>query len=84
MLIFYFYFFGSDGRLLEASLLSIKDKLNLVLTRTTSYGEKFLVSTHLFEWRQVLAMDRQVTSIELIGAGKCCKSLYNLPVNKYT
>lgn len=61
---------GSDGRILEAPLLSITDKISIVLTRTNSFGTKFLVSTHLFEWRHVLAMDRQVTSIELMGAGK--------------
>ncbi|CAE1331351.1 CEP76 [Acanthosepion pharaonis] len=61
---------SQDGRLLETSLLSITDKLNLVLTRTDAFGTKFLVSTHLFEWRQVLTVDRLVTSIELMGAGK--------------
>ncbi|GAB1597412.1 centrosomal protein of 76 kDa-like [Argonauta hians] len=50
-------------------ILSISDKINLVLIRINNVGEKFLVASHMYDWRPVLSQGEITPSIDLIGIG---------------
>jgi hypothetical protein len=54
------------------TLLSICDRVHIVLTRKDTLGEIHLVSSHFLEWRQVLCAQANKTNriLELNGIGK--------------
>ncbi|XP_029641125.1 centrosomal protein of 76 kDa-like [Octopus sinensis] len=52
-----------------ADLLTISDKINIVLIRTNNLGENFLVASHMYDWRPVLSKGEMTASIDLIGTG---------------
>lgn len=53
-------------------LLGIGDKIHIVMIRTDSNNETYLVSSHFLEWRTVLIANsnKQNLSIELMGIGE--------------
>ena len=53
------------------TLLSICDRVHIVLTRKDTLGEIHLVSSHFLEWRQVLCAANNKTNriLELNGIG---------------
>jgi hypothetical protein len=60
------------------TLLSICDRVHIVLTRKDTLGEIHLVSSHFLEWRQVLCAQANKTNriLELNGIGNTLSSLY--------
>ncbi|GLG93151.1 Uncharacterized protein GBIM_00636 [Gryllus bimaculatus] len=52
-------------------LLNINEKIHIVLVRILPSGEKVLVSSHHFEWRQILFAQESLGtfSIDLLGVG---------------
>jgi hypothetical protein len=58
------------------TLLSICDRVHIVLTRKDTLGEIHLVSSHFLEWRQVLCAQANKTNriLELNGIGKILSS----------
>ncbi len=54
------------------TLLSICDRVHIVLTRKDTLGEIHLVSSHFLEWRQVLCAQANKTNriLELNWIGK--------------
>ena len=54
------------------TLLSICDRIHIVLTRKDTLGEIHLVSSHFLEWRQVLCapVNKTNRTLELNGIGK--------------
>lgn len=58
------------------TLLSICDRVHIVLTRKDTLGEIHLVSSHFLEWRQVLCAQANKTnrSLELNGIGTRIRS----------
>lgn len=64
---------GEFGAMADTqTLLSICDRVHIVLTRKDTLGEIHLVSSHFLEWRQVLCAQANKTNrtLELNGIGK--------------
>ncbi len=63
---------GEFGAMADTqTLLSICDRVHIVLTRKDTLGEIHLVSSHFLEWRQVLCAQTNKTNriLELNGIG---------------
>lgn len=63
---------GEFGAIADTqTLLSICDRVHIVLTRKDTLGEIHLVSSHFLEWRQVLCAQASKTNrtLELNGIG---------------
>ncbi len=58
-----------------SSLLSLQEKIHLVMTRTDINGENKLLSSSYIEWRNILSLknNKQLISIELMGIGSEAK-----------
>lgn len=70
---FHLNFLGEFGAMADTqTLLSICDRVHIVLTRKDTLGETHLVSSHFLEWRQVLCAQANKTNrtLELNGIGK--------------
>jgi centrosomal protein CEP76 len=54
------------------TLLSICDRIHIVLTRKDTLGDIHLVSSHFLEWRQILSAPGNKTNriLELNGIGR--------------
>ena len=63
------------------TLLSICDRVHIVLTRKDTMGEVHLVSSHFLEWRQVLCAPASKTNriLELNGIGEHLRERAALP-----
>lgn len=64
---------GEFGAMADTqTLLSICDRVHIVLTRKDTLGEIHLVSSHFLEWRQVLCASNNKTNriLEMNGIGK--------------
>ena len=71
---------GEYGAMADSeTLLSICDRVHIVLTRKDTLGEIHLVSSHFLEWRQVLCAPANKTNriLELNGIGNFSFSFPN-------
>lgn len=78
---------GEFGAMADSqTLLSICDRIHIVLTRKDTLGEVHLVSSHFLEWRQVLCAQANKTNrtLELNGIGmKFISLLRNVSIHSF-
>ena len=80
------YVSGDAGRLADVSMmLSISDQVHIVVVKTSQVGDATLLSSHLLEWRPILASQHSAmnVSVELKGIGRVLGQTYRSCVKCY-